>query len=192
MYSPSSCFFLSVDFFTLWRRGVTNSIIYCNLIRMKFLPYVILISQLFSGCRSNTNEPIEVQQWTTFEFSLTSATVFTNPYTDISVWAIFTNGRGDSLVRPAFWDGDKTWKVRFSPPDVGTVWAWSTHADKNAPGLADQTGSLKSIPYAGTNGLLKHGLLQMSPGKRNVVRQDGRPFLVVGDTPWAIPFRATN
>ena len=39
--------------------------------------------------------------------------------------------------------------------------------------------------------LIKHGLLKMSPGKRNVVHANGKPFLVVGDTPWAMPFRAT-
>jgi hypothetical protein len=31
----------------------------------------------------------------------------------------------------------------------------------------------------------------MSPAKRNVVHADSTPFLVVGDTPWSIPFRAT-
>jgi hypothetical protein len=31
----------------------------------------------------------------------------------------------------------------------------------------------------------------MSAGKRNVVHADSTPFLVVGDTPWSIPFRAT-
>jgi hypothetical protein len=30
----------------------------------------------------------------------------------------------------------------------------------------------------------------MSAGKRNVLHADGTPFLVVGDTPWGIPFRA--
>jgi hypothetical protein len=30
----------------------------------------------------------------------------------------------------------------------------------------------------------------MSESKRNVVHADGKPFLVIGDTPWAIPFRA--
>lgn len=31
----------------------------------------------------------------------------------------------------------------------------------------------------------------MSPGHRNVMHHSGKPFLVVGDTPWAMPFRAT-
>ena len=32
----------------------------------------------------------------------------------------------------------------------------------------------------------------MSEGHRNVVHHSGKSFLVVGDTPWAIPFRATT
>jgi hypothetical protein len=31
----------------------------------------------------------------------------------------------------------------------------------------------------------------MSPGRRNVIHADGTPFLVIGDTPWALPFRGT-
>ncbi len=159
---------------------------------MKYLPFVLLISLYLSGCGSNINESNDVQQWTTFEFTLTSSKVYSNPYTDVSVWAVFSNGIGDSLVRPAFWDGGNTWKIRFAPPDAGSTWTWTTHADQDAPGLSKQTGSLKSVPYTGSNELLQHGLLRMSPQKRNVVHHDGRPFLVVGDTPWAIPFRAKN
>jgi hypothetical protein len=32
----------------------------------------------------------------------------------------------------------------------------------------------------------------MSEGKRNVIHANGKPFMVVGDTPWSIPFRATT
>ena len=57
-------------------------------------------------------------------------------------------------------------------------------------GLSNQTGHLRLIPYKVDNQLLKHGLLGIFQGRRNVQYADGTPFLVVGDTPWAIPFRA--
>ncbi|HEY9490026.1 MAG TPA: DUF4038 domain-containing protein, partial [Chryseosolibacter sp.] len=95
------------------------------------------------------------------------------------------------LVRPAFWDGGNVWKVRFAPPDSGRTWTWSSHASVDDKGLAGNSGILRSVGYKGENMLLKHGLLKMSPGKRNVVHSDSTPFLVVGDTPWSIPFRAT-
>jgi len=159
---------------------------------MKFSPFILLISLALSACSSKVNDSPEVQQWTTYEYTLTSGNVYQNPYTDISVWAIFKNGKGDSLVRPAFWDGGNNWKLRFAPPDSGSTWTWSTVADQEAPGLSNQTGKLTSIPYTGNNDLLSHGLLHMSPGRRNVLHHNGRPFLVVGDTPWSIPFRATT
>lgn len=106
------------------------------------------------------------------------------------VWAIFKNENGDSLQRPAFWDGGRTWRVRFAPPDSSSIWTWTTYAGGNEMGLSNQTGHLRSIPYKVDNQLLKHGLLGIFQGRRNVQYADGTPFLVVGDTPWAIPFRA--
>ncbi len=31
----------------------------------------------------------------------------------------------------------------------------------------------------------------MSPGKRNLIHADGEPFMMIGDTPWALPWRGT-
>lgn len=131
-----------------------------------------------------------VAQWTTYEITLTGGHAYENPYTDVDVWAWFVSDQGDSLVRPAFWDGDQTWKIRFAPPDVGRHWTWNVYSSKPDDGLR-KSGTLISTAYEGDNTLTKHGLLRMSPGRRNVVHADGTPFLVVGDTPWSMPYRAT-
>ena len=146
---------------------------------------------VFISCKLQ-NEIPEVMQWTTYEITLKSNVPAVNPYTDIDIRAIFTNSRGDTLVRPAFWDGGETWKIRFAPPDTGSVWKWITISEPHDKKLSGRTGLLKSVPYTGGNTLLKNGLLKMSPGKRNVVHANGKPFLVVGDTPWSLPFRATT
>lgn len=132
----------------------------------------------------------KVEQWTTFEVQLTSEKKYTNPYTDVEVWAEFENDKGLVIKRPAFWDGGQNWKVRFSPPDSNATWFWNVSASVDDRGLTGAKGKLISVPYSGNNFLLKHGFLKMSPSKRNVVHADGTPFLVVGDTPWGIPFRA--
>ncbi|MBD0779754.1 DUF4038 domain-containing protein [Maribacter sp. ANRC-HE7] len=135
----------------------------------------------------------KVSQWTTFEISLTAALDYGNPYTDVEVWATFTNQKGDSLVRPAFWDGNNTWKIRFAPTDDNQMWAWRSYAsEKEDSGLHGQSGRFKSIPYSGNNDLLREGLLKISPGHRNIMHHSGKAFLMVADTPWAIPFRATK
>lgn len=153
---------------------------------------IILISLLFFifGCANSTRH-IAVPQWTSYEISVRSDKKYDNPYTDIDVWAWFVNEKGDSLVRPAFWDGGNTWKIRFAPPDVGQKWSWRIYASSEDAGFK-KSGELLSVPYTGNNKLVKHGLLRMSEGKRNIVYADGTSMLLVGDTPWSLPYRATT
>lgn len=142
------------------------------------------------SCNS-AHEIQKVEQWTTHEIVLTAAAEISQPYTGADVWAKFWNSGGDTLIRPAFWDGGNIWKIRFAPPDSGEIWHWQSDANLSDGGLKGRKGQLRSVAYTGSNSLVRHGLLRMSPGKRNVVHADGTPFLVIGDTPWAIPFRAT-
>jgi len=145
------------------------------------------------ACSSGQHEAAPtVEQWTTHEIALTAQADYSNPYTDVDVWAVFRNDRGDSLRRPAFWAGGAVWKIRFAPPDSASVWSWKSYAsNEDDSGLHGAGGRLIAVPYTGDNTLLRHGLLTMSAGRRNVVHHDGHPFLVIGDTPWALPFRAT-
>jgi hypothetical protein len=151
---------------------------------------VLLFAISLSTCKQTE---VRVEQWTSCELTLLAAKEYTNPYTDMEVWAIFTNGKGDSLIRPAFWDGENKWKIRFSPPDANDTWNWVSYCSNTSDnGLHQKKGTIKSKPYSGNNALFSNGLLCMSEGRRNVVHRNGKPFLVVGDTPWALPFRATT
>ncbi len=152
---------------------------------------LLLVSGLLLWFCHKAGSLQEVQQWTTLEIPLVSSKLYENPYTELLVWAEFTNNRGDTLIRPAFWDGEGMWKIRFAPPDTGTVWNWVTLSEPVDRNVSGKKGSLKSVVYRGENKLLANGLLRMSPGMRNAVHANGKPFLVVGDTPWALPFRAT-
>ena len=146
------------------------------------------------SCRSTNEQSIEqVQQWSTMEITLTAEGTYENSYTDVEVRAVFKDAKNNQMVRPAFWDGGKIWKVRFAPPDSNNIWEWQTYASNEEDlGLHGISGKIQSAPYSGSNTLISHGLLKMSPGKRNVIHHDGYPFPVVGDTPWAMPFRATK
>ncbi len=168
-----------------------------NPLSQKLLPmksvlfFLIIFLNLFD---LNAQESrIEVEQWRTYEITLTATLVYSNAYTDVDVWASFTNQHGDTLVRPAFWDGSDAWKVRFAPPDFNSIWTWTSFTSNvQDEGLHGKSGQLKSIVNTSKNQLLKNGLLKMSSGHRNVIHHSGKSFLVVGDTPWAIPFRATT
>ena len=52
-----------------------------------------------------------------------------NPYVDVQLRARFT--QGDRVIDvPGFWDGDDVYRVRFSPPTVGT-WHYVTSSNRD-------------------------------------------------------------
>lgn len=153
--------------------------------------YLIFAVVILTGSCTTKREHSEAEQWTSSEITLTSELDYPNGYTDAEVWAVFSNENYDSIIRPAFWDGGKTWKIRFAPPDKNATWEYETFSTPIDKGLSGKKGSITSTEYKGINKLFRNGLLKMSEGKRNVVHASGKPFLVVGDTPWSIPFRAT-
>jgi hypothetical protein len=157
-----------------------------------FIQFCMSISLLiaFFGCSNDQN--LKVGQWQEIEITLTAEEVYTNPYTDAEVWAEFTHSNGSKILRPAFWYEGNTWKIRFASPFDKGKWVWQSFANvDNDKGLNGLSGAIIATPYKGENSLISNGLLQMSPGKRNVVHASGKPFLMIGDTPWALPWRGT-
>jgi hypothetical protein len=127
------------------------------------------------------------------EILLSATLEYENPYTDVDVQVVFRGDDGSEILRPAFWDGGNVWKVRFASPADAGVWRWQSSAsNSDDTGLHGGSGSLRAAPYRGANPLIRSGLLRMSPGRRSVVHADGTTFLVVGDTPWALPYRGTT
>lgn len=165
----------------------------CLFLDMNHSQFLLLVFPvILFGCGQEEELTI-IDQYAVHEIVLEATGEYENPYTDLAVNVTFRNERGDSLFRPAFWDGDKRWKIRFSSPTGNTRWVYETRAtNPEDAGLHGVTGTLRSTANRGEHTLRQHGLLQMSPGKRNVIHQDGTPFLLVGDTPWALPFRATD
>ncbi|WP_276389001.1 DUF4038 domain-containing protein [Eudoraea chungangensis] len=146
---------------------------------------------LVGWCFAQTSG-LKIEKWNTLEITLIGQGSYSNPYTDVAVWGVFTNAQGDTIKRPAFWDGDSIWKIRFTSPNDKDIWKWTSYAsNKKDQGLHGIKGSAQAMPYKGKNKLLAKGLLAMSKDKRSVVHQNGDPFLLVADTPWAMPFRAT-
>lgn len=121
------------------------------------------------------------------ELCLTTSGFFANPYTDADVWAVFTHVEtGATLTRPAFWDGGRTWRVRFAAPTPG-AWRWESFSAPHDPGLAGQTGALVAERDE------TEDFWHIPSGGRNLLRRgDGAPVLLVADTAWALPFRATH
>ncbi len=138
-----------------------------------------------------TQQP--ANQYETIELSFESNLTYSNPYIDVDVKIRFTNDSNDTLWRPAFWDGINEWKVRFSSPTKNDTWSWTSYcSDTTNRSLHGQVGTIHTADSASSSLLAANGTLKMSPGKRNLVFASGKSFLMVANTLWASPFRATT
>ncbi|HKI33893.1 MAG TPA: DUF4038 domain-containing protein [Gemmataceae bacterium] len=125
-----------------------------------------------------------VPQWGRWEASFT-AEEDTSPDTDFSVELTSPSGRQRSVS--GFWDGGRTWRVRFLPDEEGT-WRFRSRARRES-GLDGQAGRFscrKPDPKA-ANPLLRHGPVVVSANGRHLQHLDGTPFFWLGDTVWTGP-----
>ena len=155
---------------------------------------LFLLLSLFwcTSCSVNSNQGLVAEQWEELEFHFRAEVESENPYSSVDFWVEFYHEGGDTIVRPGFWDGGNAWKVRFASSTDTGVWLWrSFSSNPNDSGLNNNQGKILCKPYSGNNQLIRHGLLKMSEGRRNVIHSDGTPFLMIGDTPWALPWRGT-
>jgi hypothetical protein len=136
--------------------------------------------------------PTTAPQWQEIELPFHAEHIPHAPYTEVEFSVLFTHSDGTRIRRPGFWDGGSTWRCRFASPLAEGTWQWTSHSTPPIPGLDGLSGTLESTPSSpGTSAFQNHGLLRMSPGGRSVIHADGTPFLMVADTPWALPWRAT-
>lgn len=126
----------------------------------------------------------DVAQWTRFEAAFTGSAEYENPVQDVQVEVDFTSPTGKKHTVLAFWDGEKTWKVRFSPEETGK-WTYRSRASRESDaGLNNHTGEFTCGPYAGRNPLYRHGAIGVSENRRTLVHADGVPFFWLADTAW--------
>ena len=83
-----------------------------------------------------------IQPWREFEIALTAGHDVPNPYTGVNVEAVFSHDTGLTLRRPGFWDGGRTWRIRFASPIGGGTWSWRTSSNLPDSGLDGCTGDV--------------------------------------------------
>lgn len=149
---------------------------------------------------SPTLDAQEVRAWEPFELTLTAREAPANPYTDVPaepgrtdlVAVTFTGTSGEAKgqrVRVVgFWDGGRTWRVRFAPPAAGR---WTYASSSADPGLGRARGTITVRPWTETEKVAnptRRGAIRVNqaaprPG-RYFRYADGTPFLWIGDTWW--------
>ncbi len=129
----------------------------------------------------------EAAVWRRVELELNGEASYACPYRDADVTVTFTGPGGQTIERPAFWDGGTVWRVRFAPTAVGT-WRWrSACSNADDTGLHGRSGEILCIPCADDHPIYRHGFLRVSDDGRRFVHSDGEPFFWLGDTHWQMP-----
>lgn len=135
--------------------------------------------------------PTAVHIWQPYEVALMSSVAYPPTHawraSVVTLNATFTHGNGTTTLEvPGYWDGGRSWKLRFAAPEAG-VWRWVTRCSDGVgnPGLHGQSGSYSVSPYEGKNPLHLHGFLRPHAGGRYLEHADGTPFYWLGDTHWS-------
>lgn len=155
---------------------------------MKFgLVSFFFVAMLLCACGADSVKSSgSVQTWMMTELKFESSNDYSSGGSEeINLEVVFTHPKtGESFVRPAFWDGGKTFIVRFAPTKEGR-WKWKASCleDKSLDGLQ---GSLKCAEYDGDLAIYQHGFVKSEPGKKYLVYADGTPFFYLGDTHWGM------
>jgi len=136
---------------------------------------------------SVTTAQTTVELWKQAEFSFHSSKHYENPFLQVNLKAVFTNASGDTISRPAFWDGGNTWKIRFAPTKTGR-WEFKLQCNiTDDAGLNNQTGFVDAVEYKGNLPIYRNGFLKISPNKHYFVYNNEVPFFYLADTHWFLP-----
>ena len=95
-----------------------------------------------------------VGQWDVYQVTLTGRLSDGNPFRDARLRAEFHAPGGHSVAVAGFYDGENSWKARFSPDEPGD-WRWSARLE--GPGIAtEREGAFRCQPSENRGPLRPH------------------------------------
>ena len=118
------------------------------------------------------------------ELRFESAKTYADPFNEVTLDAVFTAPDGKTLRVPGFWDGGKTWCVRYASSVVGAHRFSTVCSDPANAALHGVVGEVNVTPYVGDNPLFRHGPVRVADDHRHFAYADGTPFFWLGDTWW--------
>ena len=119
-----------------------------------------------------------------FEAAFTSSLNYADLSRDVAVTVTFSGPEDSQHSANAFWDGQRIWRVRFSPSAPGEWRYTTTCSDPTDSGLHAQSGSFSVEPYGGDLPLLRHGPIRVADDGLSLIHADGTPFFWLADTAW--------
>jgi hypothetical protein len=157
---------------------------------VSFTTLIVMLGPGILPAATQSQKGPVIPKWARFEQSFKSSVTYSNPLQQASLQVTFISPAGKTNHAYGFWDGGKTWKVRFAPDQVGR-WSFQTScSDVSNRGLHDRKGSfICTAPIAGS-AFQRHGAIRRGRDGRHFEHADGTPFFWLADTTWDGPRRA--
>lgn len=130
-------------------------------------------------------DPDPVSAWGRLELSFESQRSYDNPLYDVPEFsALFTAPSGKQIRINGFWDGDRQWKIRLMPDEVG-AWTFITRcSDTLNAGLHAFKDGFRCEENESDLAIYKHGRVGSIQGSYHLTHEDGTPFFWQGCTAW--------
>ena len=150
---------------------------------------VVLILPFAAGRVQSAEVSADSVQWRVTELTFQAEKHYDNPFDadEVRFSAVFLGPNNRKLEVPGFWDGGRTWRIRFTPTAPGE-WHYATLCrSREDTGLHNVTGQFVAKTAEG-HALWTHGgFLRVSPDGHYLTYTDGTPFFWLADTWWACP-----
>ncbi len=145
--------------------------------------FIVLAPLALSAATKSKKMPIAAE-WGCFEKSFHSRVAYSHPLQDATLTVVFTSPMKETYKVSGFWDGGKTWRVRFSPNLLGH-WTYTTMCSNPADeGLQNLSGEFLCTPPVGHSRFDLHGPVRVARNGRYFEQADGTPFFWLADTTW--------
>jgi hypothetical protein len=166
-------------FLNLCGRSSAASLLHGGLSKVFAEPLALQDRRNASAATAGTQGP----RWLPKDFTFRSKTMPDNPFA-VPISAEISGPDGVRLTMPGFYDGEGTWKVRFSPTVEGT---WSLVTRSTDPELDNRRSSFTCV--ASKNGVEHGGLRIDAEHPSQFIYEDGARFFPMGyecDWLWAL------
>jgi hypothetical protein len=157
------------------------------------IPRFLLILLLTGFLLSPLYLAAQIPVWTKFENGFTSSQDYENPLYDVKKFTVrFTSPSGRVKQVNGFWDGARSWKVRFAPDEQG-IWTWESACSQEADkGLQGVKGSFTCTAPVSKQEIYRRGTLMRPRGAYHLSYSDGTPFFWVACTAWNGTLKSTE
>jgi len=151
--------------------------------RMKFLlPWLAAFA-----LQTAAAAPDQTHVWEKVELTFRAKNQYTNPYTQVVAW-VDLKGPGFDKRCHGFWDGSNVFRVRILATAPGN-WSWRSGSNQKDAGLNNQRGSFTAVEWSEAEKEsvpTRRGFIRPTANGHAFEYADGTPFLLLGDTWYAV------